>query len=172
MARTTVYCSEGDVTFHFAKVRLPAEISMADAISSGSDEMDGYLGYRYVVPIPVSGSDPAKAYGTQLLKTICGQLTAGRIMVSVAAGGEKNKTHDYGRYLIDRSLEKLCEIKEGKLNISFATENTDEMSRKQGPMMAPGGDAYSLVDQYYQNLEPYGFLPDRAAPGVAPWPLP
>ena len=158
------------MTFHFAKVRLPPEITLADAISLASDEMDGQLGYRYVVPIPVSASDPAKAYGTQLLKTICSQLTAGRIIVSVAAGGEKNKTHDYGRYLIERSLYTLCEIKDGKLNISFATENTDEQARKQGPMMAPGADAFSLVDQYYQNMEPQGFMPCREVPGVKTWP--
>lgn len=160
------------MTFHFAKVRLPPEVSMTDAISLGSDEMDSQLGYRYIVPIPVSNSDPAKAYGTQLLKTICSQLTAGRIIVSVAAGGEKNKTHDYGRYLIDHALDLLCQIKEGKLNISFATENTDEQSRKQGPMMAPGGDRYSLVDQYYQNMEPQGFMPCRPVPGAVPWPQP
>lgn len=172
MARATVYCVDADVTFHFAKVRLPPEIAMSDAISLASDEMDSYLGYRYVVPIPVSNSDPAKAYGTQLLKTICSQLTAGRIIVSVAAGGEKNKTHEYGRYLIDNALKYLCQIKDGELNISFATENTDEMARKQGPMMAPGGDAYSLVDQFYQNIEPQGFLPCRTVPGAVPWPRP
>lgn len=169
MARAVVYCSEGDVTFHFAKVRLPAEISMVDAISIGSDEMDSYLGYRYVVPIPVNASDPTKAYGTQLLKTICAQLVAGRIIVSVAAGGEKSKTHDYGRYLIDNAHKSLCEIKEGKLNISFAAANTEEQARTQGPTII-NGDRYSLVDQFYNEFEPQGFMACRPEPGVPSWP--
>lgn len=170
MARSVVYCTDADVTFHFAKVRLPPEIDMSDAISLGSDEMDGYLGYRYVIPIPVNPSDPSKNYGTQLLKTICSQLVAGRIMVSVAAGGEKSKTHDYGKYLIENAQEFLCKIKDGKLNISFAVENTDEGSRAQGPIMA-AGDAFSMVDQYYENIEPNGFLGTcRTVPGSVPWP--
>lgn len=174
MPRSVAYCGSDDVTFHFAKVRLPPEIDMTSVIDLASDEMDGYIGYRYVVPIPVSSSDPTKSYGTLMLKTICGQLAAGRIMVSVSSGGEKNATHAYGLYLIQTALGQLDLIKHGKLNISFGTLNTDEQARKQGPMMAPGMDAYSMVDQFYQNTQRHGFAPvaNNQPPVSSGWPFP
>ena len=171
MARET-YCAKNDVILLHSGinqgVNLPPDITYESAIEAAADEMDGYLGFRYVVPIEVSTTDPTKYYGSVLLKTTNSQLAAGRIITSSAATSTGDKVHDYGKYLINSALVTLRSIRDGKINIEFANPSASEVARTQGPIIL-SGDAFSHVDNFYHNIEPQGFLPGRS-PSWSSWP--
>lgn len=168
------YCSPSDLLI--AGTRLPSPLTVEGAIASASDQMDSYIGARYVTPVLVDLLDPTKRQDSLVLQQICSNLTSGQIITSMAAGGSQNTTHAYGMYLLRFAFAQLANIQNGRTKLTTAellpVEPEDLTVR--GPRIIQG-TRVSLMDAFYESFQPGGPAPgnyDPASDGSWPIPMP
>lgn len=170
------YCEPADL--YITGTRLPKNgpITPESAINAASDEIDSEIGQLYETPILTSETDEEKRDDSLLLKNICASLATGRLITSMAAGGEQSQMHDYGKYLINFAYARIKQLVTGARDLTSAIKKPqpEEDLMRKGPI-AVHGDAYSLVDNFYENFQPTGYQPQHwVAPSNAdetsPWP--
>lgn len=161
MALRDGYCQPEDLMILGTK--LPANAA-EETIAAASDKMDAFIGAVYETPVLINESDPVKRQDSLVLKAICSQLASGILLTSAASAGEQSRTHAYGEYLLRFAYSQLQKIQNGSIKLTSAKELPvdQEDLTKRGPRIIQG-QAYSLVDAYYENFEPEGFAPGRNA---------
>jgi hypothetical protein len=172
MAVRDGYCKPEDLLIN--GTRLPQSVTVEGIIASAADEIDSELGLLYKTPVLVNELDADKRDDYLLLKSINANLASGRLLTSMAAGGENNATHNYGKYLINFAYRLLNQITNGvRVLTSAERKSTAPTDSRKGPKVVHG-DRYSLVDNFYQNYDPLGSQPEHwNAPAVqddASWP--
>lgn len=97
------YATESDVTPLLGDLVLPSTLSIGSYVNRGADEIDLWLGLRYIVPI-----EATDYYTQRLLATANAELAAAHIFLAQASGGEDNKVNAYGLFLYERAQERIA----------------------------------------------------------------
>ena len=141
----TTYCSDEDAGTLFGNIPAPSNIGQF--VTAAAEEMDSYLGLRYVTPIILDETNPQQRPAALLLKRINSWLAAGRAILALDAGGEDDQLHQYGRKLIEDCMMALNEIKDGSFLIPGAEPVNPEENKVTGPV-ASFADDTSMVEAY------------------------
>lgn len=158
------YCETSDLVL--GGIPLPAPTTAATYVNAAADEIDSYLAALYVTPITVSmvpDSDPPtsvepRARQTILtLKRINSHLASGRLITSLASGGEDTDVHAYGLMLIREALAALNQLKTGTPDMYGATKIpvTNESALRGQTFNV---DPYSQVESFYGMTAPGGLM--------------
>ena len=135
-------------------------------INDAADEMDSYLGTRYVTPIVLDSSNdatnPPQRAARLALKRINAQLASGRIITSKATGGEDTDVHAYGLMLISNALAAIEAIRSGEVILPGGEVLPGVVTPGSGtsataPLVA-NGDPYSQVDAFYAFTTPGAYM--------------
>lgn len=129
------YCTEADL---LVKDVLQAPGSTRqDWVDRAAEEMDSYLGYRYVIPL-IAGPQFQQIIPHEviILKQINAKLASGRYILAQAANEEDDRLHAYGWSLVQDAIGQLLAIKDGRVDLrSVATlsgDQGDESNRLPG----------------------------------------
>ena len=163
------YCTVDDL--------LIGDIPLADKYGDGTsfvnmaaDEIDSQIGHIYVTPVVFDESTPEKAARVRpsklLLKKLNYLFASGRIVLDMAAGGEDDNLHAYGKRLLDEALRLLSMVSDGRIELVDAPLIVPEevVAQDTGPMIT-NEDPYSLVQGFYDR-----FYKDHVYP-VMPVPM-
>lgn len=166
------YCVETDLLI--SGVRLPQGIQVTpeSVISAAAEEIDAAIGTLYVTPITTNENDPDLRFDSITLKRINAVLATGRLITSMATGGEQNRVQAYGEYLLKFGWALLTEIRDGTVKLTSATpiEQSDSNALRRGPLLVQDNQQVSMVDSFYQNFQPGGITPYRHGTTTDPWP--
>lgn len=166
------YCLPADLLISGTRLPQGMQVTPESVISAAAEEIDAAIGMLYVTPVTVEEDDPAKRFDTLTLKRINALLASGRLITSMATGGEQNKVQAYGEYLLRFGWAQLKEIQNGTIKLTSATpiEQTDSDATRRGPLLVSDNQQVSLVDSFYQNFQPAGFAPYRQGTTDEKWP--
>lgn len=158
------YCDTADLIIG----DIPLQAGVSDSyVVNAALEIDSYLAGIYVTPITANLEEDPRGQQTMLvLKKINAHLASGRILTSLAAGGEDNQTHAYGLLLLKQSHEALAQLATGAPDLYGAVKHT-VTNESHGRGAVYGTDAYSQVDVFYDTAMPGGIAnPNALTPGV------
>lgn len=151
------YCTKDDL--------LTGDIPLAGKYGDGTafvnlaaDEIDSQIGHIYITPVVFDVGDPedpikvAKARPARLLlKKINTLLASGRIILDMAAGGEDDRLHAYGRSMVNEALSLLNKITNMDIILVGAEMLPDAADdQNTGPSVLQE-DPYSLVRGFYDR---------------------
>lgn len=143
------YCSPEDL--------LTGDVPLAGKYGNGTsfchfaaDEIDAQIGHIYETPIQLDDT-PANRPARLLLKKINILLASGRIILDMAAGGEDDSLHSYGRSMVREGLDLLRLLSTEKIEIPGAVRiETGEVP--DGAPRLVNDDPYSLVEGFYSRF--------------------
>jgi hypothetical protein len=107
------YCDSEDVTRSLGELPMPPYLSVESFVADAADEMDSYIGFRYLTPIDPNApttTTPVKL----LLKRINTALATGRIILAIDAAGENARLNARGQALVTSACEALTYISNGE----------------------------------------------------------
>lgn len=151
---STAYCEVGDLLI--GDIPTPVYIDKQKFVDDAADEIDSWLGARYVTPIVLTESLPAQRPSFLTLKRVNAHLASGRLLLSAAAGGEDTDLHRYGWQLVNDALAALRSLLNGEPIIVGAIDADHAGSSTPAgslPLIV-NGDPYSQVDGFYEILTP------------------
>lgn len=159
------YCAPEDLILDKA-IPVPAGSDLSAYITTASTHIDTELRGRYATPLSVDQSRPGHTQDTELLRNIAAHLATGYFILAVTSGRELNKVHQYGNWLIERAEKWIEQLREGDLVLLTVPqiEANAPQPMDGAPIISQGIDR-SLVDSYYQNFEPFGFMPNHPPGG-------
>lgn len=159
------YCEPGDLILDKA-IPVPAGSDLSTYITTASTHIDTELRGRYPTPISVDQSKPGHTQDVALLRNICAHLATGYFILAITSGRELAKIHEYGNWLITRAEEWIRQLREGDLDLlTVPPIEANAPQPMDGAPLISQGIGHSLVDSYYQNFEPFGFLPNHPDSG-------
>lgn len=144
------YCADSELSPYLGDVEPPRDVTLKDWADMAADEMDSLLGQYYTLPIELSEANPTQRADKLLLKKINAMLAAGRLITSMAVGGEGSTVHAYGNQLISDASKELARIAAGRTKLEGAELLPDESKKQSGPMIA-NRDRHSFVDCFYHS---------------------
>lgn len=109
------YCEATDLII--GDLPTPGYIDKDQWLTAGQEEIDAVIGEFYAIPVNIQLVKMGNPQTALLLKRLNIYLSSGRLIMSIAIGGENKQLHAYGKALIDQALEVLKEIREGKLTL-------------------------------------------------------
>ena len=151
---STAYCEVVDLLI--GDIPTPAYLDKQKFVDDAGDEIDSWLGARYVTPIVLQESLPAQRPSFLMLKRINAHLASGRLLLSAATGGEDTDLHRYGWQLIQDALAALRSLVAGEpVLVGAQPADTSGMASSEGSIpLITNGDPYSQVDGFYEVLTP------------------
>lgn len=125
-------------------------------VNLAAEEIDAQIGHIYVTPVEFDESTPEKAARVRpsvlLLKKLNILLASGRIVLDMAAGGEDDNLHAYGKRMLDEALRLLTMITNGQIELIDAPLIESEASTVDNThMVISQDDPYSLVEGFYER---------------------
>jgi hypothetical protein len=159
------YCAEEDL--RTGDIAEPSYTSRVQYIKNAAEEIDTALGHLYVTPLnidPDAKYRPARLY----VKKINWLLASGRMLTDVAAAGEMDNLHAYGKRLLDEAQVMLNQLVSGEVFLAGAEliePDPDAAKDWTGPAIF-NEDPVSLVQQFYEGRSPYNL----GVPGMYPMP--
>lgn len=159
------YCEPGDLILDKA-IPVPAGSDLTTYITVASTHVDTELRGRYATPLSVDQSKPGHTQDVALLRNITAHLATGYFILAITSGRELAKVHQYGNWLIERAEEWIRQLREGELTL-LTVPQLDESAPApmDGAPLISQGIGHSLVDSYYRNFEPFGFIPNHPDTG-------
>lgn len=151
------YCTKNDL--RKGDIPLAAQYGDGSAlVNQAGDEIDAHIGHLYVTPVVFADPLPAAHRPSMLmLKNINILLASGRLILDMAAGGEDNSLHAYGRSMWSEGNQLLKRVASGEIELVGAIKVEDEnLSENSGPVII-NEDPESLVKSFYQNYSGPGF---------------
>jgi phage gp36-like protein len=168
-----MYCTAVDLVT--GDMLPPRGITVDKIIADASLEIDSVLGQRYVTPI-VFSNRPSSIADANKLRLCCAHLASGRLILASAIGGEDVTLHGYGIYLVNHAMNMLTALVTGKIRLEDAVRLTDEQNQGKKGMLTNNGDAYSTIDDFYNNSLPqtvpgsrYRYLGETLNPYPRDW---
>lgn len=152
------YCSPANL--------LVGDIPLAAKYGNGTsfvdlaaEEIDSQIGHIYITPVVFDESTPALTAKVRpqklLLKKINILLASGRIILDMAAGGEDDNLHSYGKRMTDEALNLLGKLMNREIDLIDAPLLAEEEVRMNtGPSVIQEDD-YSLVGAFYERVQNY-----------------
>lgn len=152
------YCEVADVQRQLGQISLPPSITVDDYINDAADKVDAALSSRYVVPVPIVVGEANDRQAASVLRRLNADFAAGWIILAAAGPGSSDRVQAYGKYLLDGAQRALDALSAGTVVLDNQPASETHNLRSAGPKVV-GVDRYSLVDQFYQNEYPEGFMP-------------
>lgn len=152
MARmeSELYCEIGDLQIGNLRADEP---ELRKYIEKASDEIDSYLSKLYVTPLPYSTADSGQLRRTSLiLNQICAELASGRAILGMAGSKQDTQVHAYGRWLIERAMNRLSAIESGEIVLDGTGVVPIQETRPAGPLVSNRFE--SQVDLFYNRQRP------------------
>lgn len=159
------YCATEDM--RTGDIAEPSYTSREQYIKNAAEEIDTALGHLYVTPLVIDVADkfrPARLY----VKKINWLLASGRMLTDVAAAGEMDNLHSYGKRLLDEAQVMLNQLVSGEVFLAGAEliePDPDAAKDWTGPTVF-NEDPVSMVQQFYEGRSPYNL----GVPGPYPTP--
>lgn len=151
------YCELGDLR----KGDLPLPGFMGDGTSfvvGAAEEIEAALGHIYVTPFNVGAGTDLTRPSILTLKKINWLIASGRLVLDLAASGENNDLHSYGKRMLEEGLLMLAQLAAGEMVLDGAptpaTEDPELEPSPTGPVIY-NEDSESLVKSFYDNANPY-----------------
>lgn len=134
-------------------IRVPSYTSREQYIQNAAEEIEIALGHLYVTPFTISDI-PANRPTIKFLKKVNWLLASGRFILDVAAAGEQDNLHAYGKRMLDEAMVMLADAVSGKITLDGMTPipRTDDTDWR-GPHIH-NEDAESLVESFYRSRRP------------------
>lgn len=152
---TEPYCKDGDL--------LVGDLGGLDDkkeqyIGLATDEMNGFIGFVYVLPLT-----GVSVHVALVLKSICRKLASGWLLMAQSAGAEDGSVHAYGKSLVDEAYRDLWAIRNGAIDLGTPKISTASTGDAPGIVQ---GDATSGVDAFYEWVtDPFAaYLPAPLGP--------
>lgn len=158
------YCESDDLLT--GNVPIPGYIDSEKVVADAADEIDTYVGMRYVTPVVLDDSSENRPYKL-LLKRINSHLATGRLLMEVAAAQESTELHAYAKRLVDESLTALIAIRDGEILLGDAPVLPGVEGQASGPLQYNKEEA-SMVDAFYDDIvwSPSYLYPQPVWPAV------
>jgi phage gp36-like protein len=155
------YCGEDDLLLN--NVQLSTSLSRLRYVQDAAEEIDSYLGWRYVTPVDISETSPVPKPVKLTLKRLNAHLATGRLILAASMGIEDDNLHAYGESLVAATSSILKELSTGDLLPGIPQEEVGDQKVTGGPSIA-NEDCDSLVESFYDG-HPFGTRsPLRRAP--------
>lgn len=145
---------------------LTGDIPLANRYGNGTgfinlaaDEIDAQIGHIYVTPIELDPLDPRTVPTAKLLKKINTLLASGRIILDMAAGGEDDGLHAYGRSMLNEAISLLRQITDKKIELYGAELIPPAELEDNGRVSISNADPYSLVEGFYERYSSGSVIP-------------
>ena len=161
-ANRVVYCTESSIQTHVQNIRLPGSVTWTSLAEAAANEVDSYLGTRYVTPFVVSAADPSTSSTAYWLQNVSSMIAAARLMLSTAAPGSQDSANNYGQYLLRNAMQLINDVLSGKVDLEGLQEIAANGSGIQGATVL-NQDRESQVDVFYDNFMPDGIMPGHGA---------
>lgn len=156
------YCGVEDLLLN--SVQLSTSLSRQRFVDDAADEIDSYLGWRYITPIDVLEGSAIPRPVRLTLKRVNAHLASGRLVLAAAMSSEDDDLHAYGRSLVNESLKTVREMAEGSEFLpGVPVEEGNDRKISGGPLLVTE-DPVSLVDGFYDRFNPLL----TALPGALP----
>jgi hypothetical protein len=136
-------------------IAVPSYTSREQYIVNAAEEIDAAVGHLYVTPFDVDETVPANRPSILFLKKLNWLLASGRFVLDVAAAGEMDNLHAYGKRMLDEAAAMLKYLTSEELVLVGATKikSDDEQEGFTGPMIS-NEDSESLVEAFYRRQRP------------------
>lgn len=155
------YCATEDI--RKGDIAVPSYTSLSDYVSGAAEEIDAAIGHLYVTPIVIDDIVPANRPSILFLKKLNWLLASGRLVLDIAAAGEMDNLHAYGKRMLDEAAAMLKLLTSEELVLTGAMQvDTGEEENFTGPMIL-NEDPVSLVEQFYTNHNPYSGIAFKPA---------
>lgn len=159
------YCTPEDLILD-KNIPVPAGSDLSSYITIASTHIDTELRGRYPTPISVDQSKPGHPQDVALLRNIAAHLATGYFILAITSGRELTKIHEYGKWLIERAQEWIRQLRDGELDLlTVAPTDARAPEAMEGAPIIAQGIGHSLVDSYYRNFAPFGFIPGHPDDG-------
>jgi hypothetical protein len=130
---------------------IPDYIGQEKILVAAADEIDAAIGFLYETPVNIDEATSTVVRPARLLlKRISVYISSGRTLLALSAGSEDNRTHAYGRYLLNQGLELLKKVASGELILEGAPRVDNENPEPNGPLIF-NVDAESSVEAFYSR---------------------
>lgn len=147
------YCKEAD--FLLTEEMIVSVNDKPKYIQIAQEEIDGKLGFVYVVPIDISETSTLPENQKMLLKTMAQKLASGRLLMGNALGGQSESVNAYALYLIKAAEMDLMAVANGQIDLH--APRVDQAGTPIGLVDDP-----TLSDQYARV--PSAWNPDSVSP--------
>lgn len=161
------YCAEEDM--RTGDLATPSYTTKAQYVQGAAEEIEIALGTVYVTPFDIVDI-PENQVTIKWLKKVNWLLASGRFILDVAAVGEKDNLHAYGKRMLDEATLMLGEaLKDaGGLTGAEKLPPPEGQAPQTGPIIH-NEDPESLVEGFYTRMRPvYGGLGESLPGIVAP----
>jgi hypothetical protein len=156
------YCGIEDL--RFGDIAYPSYLGDKEQrIKSGAEEIDTAIGHIYVTPVVIPETIPLDHTRPSylMLKKINWLITSGRMVLDMAAAGERDNLHAYGRSMLKEGIDMLTGIATGETQLP----GIEQLPPAEGQVVFTGPaifneDPESLVEGFYQGrslLDPFNF---------------
>lgn len=135
----TTYSEVGDLLT--GNVPMPDYLSPEKYVQDAANEIDSKIGFLYQTPIDVSTNSDVPRPARLLLQRINNFLASGRLLMAAASGGEDDRVHAYGFYLVQQATLALDALALG-----------DPML--EGAVPIDTGEAAAITSIIVNNLDP------------------
>jgi hypothetical protein len=159
------YCATEDL--RTGDIAVPSYTSKEQYIKNAAEEIDAAVGHLYVTPFAIDETVPANRPSVLFLKKLNWLLASGRFVLDVAAAGEMDNLHAYGKRMLDEAAAMLKYLTSEELVLVGATkiESDDEQKGFTGPMIH-NEDPESLVEAFYRRQRGGLFTLSEVGPAV------
>lgn len=148
------YCATEDL--RKGDIAVPSYTSLTQYVSNAAEEIDAAVGHIYRTPIEIDAElNPEYRPSVLFLKKLNWLLASGRLILDVAAAGERDNLHAYGKRMLDEAagMVKMLVTQELVLDGADRVDETDEEKNFTGPFIHNEDDE-SLVESFYRNRRP------------------
>lgn len=152
---TLAYCALEDL--RIGDLSTPTYTSPEQYIVNAAEEIDIALGHIYVTPFAVE-EIPENRPTLLFLKKVNWLLASGRLILDVAAAGESDNLHAYGKRMLDEAnaMLKTLTRPNDPLVLVGAVLLPSSQPAPVGPIIL-NEDPESLVETFYREMRPSRF---------------
>lgn len=132
-------------------IPLPPNDKARRAVERAADEIDGFLGTKFQVPIRPVG--PQQRQVLSLMLTINNWLASGRLIEELTASSQLVEIHAYAQNLIRQALDVINSILRGDILLpGVPPPDGDTTVVETGPIIV-NQDAESQTNFYYNSID-------------------
>lgn len=150
------YCGVEDL--RHGDIAYPAYLGTKEArVKAAAEEIDIAIGHIYKTPIEIPDTiEPEHRPSFLTLKKINWLIASGRIVLDMAAAGERDNLHAYGHSMLKEGLGMLAALAGGEVKLP-GVEVIDQPEGSADDFSGPhiyNEDPESLVESFYKARSP------------------
>lgn len=156
------YCATDDL--RTGDIATPSYTSKEQYILNAAEEIEAALGHLYITPMVIPDL-PVNRPSVLFLKKLNWLLASGRLILDVAAAGESDNLHAYGKRMLDEATVMLLKLTTEEI-VLIGVPPIEVDPHEQGDFTGPAifnEDPDSLVEDFYRRQRP-GFSLSESYP--------